>query len=555
MRKSCTGTFLFLLFLFGHVYADVNFVEVHKEKGLDFIQQNGPLEKRILTDAKGGGVSVADVNNDGWDDIYFCNGRSNLTTDEIPTNQLFINKKDGTFFDATDQSGLGVSGQTISAMFGDYDNDGDVDVYLCNIGANQLFQNNGDGTFQDVSSQANIEQDGMSTAAAWGDVNGDGYLDLFVCNYADITMDIAKRYGVMTMLMGQQVFLGPLTFQAQNDVLYINQQDGTFRDETKERGIETWEEGRGLGVRFMDVDADGDLDCFIGNDMTSDSFYINDGTGHFQEQALLYGLGYTGIGMALATMGIALADIDHDRDQDLLIAGYEGEVNTLYRNDNGMFVDITTVSNAGDQSKPFVTFGALFGDWNSDGFMDIFYANGHVYPAMDQVKNHLGYKQTNQILVGTKKNTFKDISDSSGPDLLQKAVSRGAATADFDHDGDLDIVVNNLDDAPSLLENQTQTKNNWIQILPLNQYGSPAYGTIVDVQTDQRIYQHVLYSSDSFCSQSSAWLHFGLGESSIQSIHIRWSNGIQEEIEFTESNKHIKVLQQEVGSSNIELIP
>jgi hypothetical protein len=273
------------------LFANVNFIEVHHEKGLDFIQQNGPLEKRILTDAKGGGVSVADVNQDGWDDLYFCNGHSNQSNSTNPTNTLFINNQDGTFHDASQESGLDVTGQTISAVFGDYDNDGDLDVYLCKTGENQLFQNNGDGTFRDVSSTAQMNHAGMSTAAAWGDVNNDGYLDLYVCNYADISMDIAKRFGEMTMLMGQKVFLGPLTFQPQEDVLYINQQDGTFRDETKKRGIQTWEEGRGLGVKFMDVEQDGDLDIFVGNDMTSDSLYINDGKGNLSDQAVRFGLG------------------------------------------------------------------------------------------------------------------------------------------------------------------------------------------------------------------------------------------------------------------------
>jgi hypothetical protein len=259
--------------------------------------------------------------------------------------------------------------------------------------------------------------------------------------------------------------------------------------------------------------------------------------------------------MALATMGIAVADFDHDRDQDIVIAGYEGEINTLYQNDHGRFTDITALSNAGDQTKPYVTFGALFGDWNVDGFMDIFYANGHVYPAMDQVKNHMGYAQSNQILLGDQDFHFKDVSAASGVGLLEKKVSRGAAMADFDHDGDLDIVVNHLDDVPSFLENRTVTTGNWLQILLLNPYGSPAYGAVVVVHADSTVYQQALYSSDSFCSQSSAWLHFGLGKNAIQQIYIQWNNGQKEEIEFTESKKLITVKQQLDGSSIFTIMP
>lgn len=515
------------------------------------MQQNGSKEKRLLTEAKGAGVSIADVNQDGWDDLYFCNGIGNAANEPQPSNQLFINQKDGTFQDETDESGLGITGQSISAVFGDYDNDGNLDVYVCKIGANQLMRNTGDGTFEDVSAAAKVNHPGMSTAAAWGDVNGDGFLDLYVCNYADITMETAKQFGVMTSLMGQQVFLGPLTYKPQHDALYINNQDGTFRDETQLRGVQSWEEGRGLGVRMMDTEADGDLDIFVGNDMTSDTLYINDGKGYFQEQALLVGLGYNNNGSALATMGIAVDDYDGDLDQDILIAGYEGEINTLYRNENGMFMDVTVPTNAGAGSKPYVTFGALFGDWNNDGYPDIFYANGHVYPAMDNVANHPGYAQPNQILINNNEHQFEDVSTSCGPGLAIKKVSRGAAMADFDHDGDLDIIVNNLDDEPSFLENQTPNIGNWLQIFPLNLYGSPAYGTKVEVHTAKSVFQHVLYSSDSFCSQSSAWLHFGLGDDTVQSIHIIWVDGKKEEIHFAEHNKRITVKQQTQGASEV----
>ncbi len=531
------------------------FLDVHKERGLTFTQQNGSLEKTILYEAKGAGVSVADVNQDGWDDIYFCNGTSNLSGHPAPQNQFFLNQKDGTFRDYTQESGLGISGQSVSAVFGDYDNDGDLDVYVCKVGDNQLLQNTGNGTFVDVSIKANVVSSGMSTAAAWGDVNGDGYPDLFVCNYADISTEIVQAFGGMTSLLGQDVFLGPLTFHPQDDVLFINQKNGSFADETSLRGIQTWEEGRGLGVVMLDIEKDGDIDIFTGNDMTSDSMYINDGTGHFNEQALLIGLGYNGNGQALATMGIAVNDFDLDQDQDILLAGYEGEINTLFRNEDGMFVDITTFSNAGDKTKPYVTFGALFGDWNNDGFRDIFYANGHVYPQMDGVANHVGYAQPNQILLHNQNHTFKDVSESCGPGLKIHAVSRGAAKADFNRDGKLDLIVNNLDGTPSLLENQTARTGHWLQIKAATKTGMPAYGSVIEVHTNKRVLQQVLCSTDSFCSQSSAWLHFGLGEEDIKTIQIQWLNGKKEEIHFSSVNKRITVIQQENGASKIKHVP
>lgn len=531
-----------------------HFIESHALKNITFIQINGSKEKKLLTEAKGAGVSVVDINQDGWDDIYFCNGLQSNIEDKAPKNKLFLNQKDGTFLDVTEDLGLALSGQSISTVFGDYDNDGDLDVYICKTSENLLLQNN-NGIFEDMSQFAKVNHPGMSTAAAWGDVNNDGFLDLFVCNYADITLKIATKFGGMTQLMGQEVFLGPLTFKPQNDVLFINQKDGTFKDESSLRGIQTWEEGRGLGVRMLDSEQDGDLDIFVGNDMTSDSFYLNDGNGFFQEQSLLVGLGYNGNGLALATMGIAVGDYDNDLDQDILIAGYEGETNTLYRNEDGQYLDITVPSNAGTGSKPYVTFGALMGDWNNDGFADLFYANGHVYPAMDNVPNHPGYAQPNQILINNGNHQFQDVSVSSGPGLAIIKVSRGAATADFDHDGDLDIIVNNLDDVPSFLENQSQNSGYWLQILPVNKYGSPAYGTRMEVHCTNKIWQQTLYSTDSFCSQSSAWLHFGLGQESVQKLYIVWANGIKEEILFSGHNKRIMVKQQIDETSTISSSP
>jgi hypothetical protein len=519
--------------------------------GIDFVETSGSREKRYLFESKGAGVAVADVNGDGWDDIYFLNGGPDPArpNDPVPINCLYRNNGNGTFHDDTHRSGLGVPGYSTAAAFADYDNDGDVDCYVCNHGPNQLFQNDGTGAFTDVTSQSGTGDPRMSTASAFGDVDGDGDLDLFVCNYAHITAAIADRKGTWFNFSGHNAFLGPLSYDAEADVLYINNGNGTFSDETTSRGITPIAEGCGLGALFTDLDDDGDLDLFVGNDAAADCLYINDGTGYFEESALLAGLGLTDSGIALASMGIAAADFDCDNDIDLFVAGFEGEYNSLFQNNGEMnFADVTTLSHCGENSLLLVTFGAVAADFNNDFWPDIFTANGHVYPIVDLVPQCQGYALPSQLLLNHGKALFTDVSDKAGPDFTQKAVSRGAAVLDFDRDGDVDIIVNNLDGPAQLFENQS-TPGNRLQIALQTETGAPAFGARVELTAEGRTQRQELHSSASFLSQNSAVLHFGLGNASHPQITVHWPDGKIEVFNPAPANCRMILRRQKSGSS------
>lgn len=539
---------IFIMLTSSAAFGQFQFIENAEERGIDFKQQNGSLKKNYIVEAKGAGVAVADINGDGWGDIYLVNGAdvTGKVDASSPRNQLYLNKGDGTFRNATEASGLGDAGFGTGAFFADIDNDGDLDCYLTNFGPNQLYINNGSGKFNKVENAGGAQNHGWSTGAAFADINGDGLLDLYVGQYAVFTTAIADKKGTLAPFHGHMAFIGPSAYKPADDNLFLNNGDGTFKDVTKERGINSFSAGRAFTITFTDLDNDRDLDIYIANDTTSNHLYENDGQGFFDEVSLIAGVGLSDAGKEQGGMGVAVRDIDGDLDLDIAVANYHKEYNILYRNEGDLqFVDATFITGVGQGTPPKVSFGMLLEDFNNDVWPDVFVSAGHVYPLADELKFLNGYAQKNLLMHNKGQGRFVDVSDKIGPASKLTGVSRGCAVGDFDRDGDLDIVINNLDGAPFFLENQSKC-GNWIQIAVQNDKAMPAYGARVELDAASGKQVAELYSSHSFLSQNSADIHFGLGDAeTISAIRIRWPDGKEKVLENINVNQRLVVRPSE----------
>jgi hypothetical protein len=536
-------------------FSQIRFVENAEPCGIDFVQTNGSRQKDYIVEAKGAGVAVADINGDGWDDIYFVNGAYlHATVDaNSPRNQLYLNQGDGTFKNGTIESGLGDPGFGVGAYFADVDNDGDLDCYLTNYGPNQLYRNDGAGRFEMIPNAGGAQNEGWSTGAAFADIDGDGYLDLYVGQYAVFSPEIADRKGKYAPYFGTMSFIGPSAFPPAEDNLFLNNGDGTFRDVTKERGINGFECGRAFTVHFTDIDSDGDFDIYIANDTTANHLYENMGNGFFEDISLLAGVALSDNGKEQGGMGVAIKDVDGDLDPDIAVANYQNEYNILYRNDGRLqFTDNSYKSGVSQGTVEKVSFGMIVEDFDNDAWPDMFVSAGHVYPVADQLPMLHGYAQKNLFFRNRGKGIFDNRSNEIGPASDLAGVSRGCAAADFDHDGDLDIVVNNLDGAPFFLENQSHT-GNWLQIAIQNEEGMPAFGSRVVVTTGERTQMAELYSSGSFLSQNSAVLHFGLADATlVENVRIRRPDGVWKEWSRLPINRKIVIRKNVMdnGKSN-----
>lgn len=509
--------FIYTILIFVCIYqaqAQFQMVENAKEKGIDFIQFNGSESKEYIVEAKGAGVAVADVNHDGWEDIYFVNGStiSGTMPEPAPQNQLFLNQGDGTFRNATAESGLGDEGFGFGACFADVDNDGDLDCYITNYGPNQLYLNDGGGVFSQTPNANGAQNNGWSTGTAFADINHDGFVDLYVGQYAEFSTQLAEQKGKLAPFHGIMAFIGPSAYEPAPDNLFINNGDGTFSDATKERGLIPFEHGRAFTGIWADLDYDNDLDLYVANDSTANHLYENNGKGFFTEIALIAGTALSEDGTEQGGMGVAIRDMDNDHDADILVTNYQNERNILYTNQLGMiFTDATLTSGIGIGSSPLVGFGLITEDLDNDGMADLAVFNGHVYPQADEVPSLLGYAQTNQFMHNQQDGTLKDVTANISTIMKHKGISRGAAAADFDQDGDVDIVVNNLDGEPFFFENVSDPRN-WLQVDIRNPYNMPDYGAKVTVTAGKLIQTQQVSSSTSFLSQNSPVLHFGLGD-------------------------------------------
>lgn len=500
--------------------ATPRFVDVSREAGLEFVHRNqvaepGPAAKYLI-ETMGSGGGFLDYDDDGWMDVYLVNGRG--------SNRLYRNRGDGTFADVTGEAGVGDSSYGMGCTFGDYDNDGRVDIYVTNVGPNVFYRNQGDGAFRDVSRRSGVADPQWGTSAAFADYDKDGFLDLYLANYLEFSVqDHEPCY------FGQiPIYCYPHGFDGVGNVLYRNLGGRTFVDVTRSAGLrEETRYSKSLGVLWLDLDRDGYQDLYVANDTTGNYLFQNRGDGSFQDISLESGTALGGSGMAQAGMGVAAGDLDGRGRVHILVTNYSLQYNALYWNEDGEFFS-DRIIDSGLSGPSFVPlgFGANFFDADNDGDLDLFVANGHVLEEAARANPGSRYRQPNQLFLNDGQGRFAEAGDP-GTYFSGQNVSRGSAVGDFNNDGKLDLLVTNCGGKADLLENRSEGSGNWIRFrLRGTQCNRDAVGTRVTLGAGDLKLTRELRSASSYLSQDDPRLHFGLGQrTKIDSIRIDWPCG------------------------------
>ncbi len=510
----------------------VQFIDVAREAGLNSPNVWGdPDHKRYIIEAKGSGLAFFDYDNDGWLDIYLTNGTQlgkDWPAGQAPTSHLYKNNRDGTFTDVTEGSGLARTGWQTGVCVGDYDNDSWDDLFCCFWGHNILFHNNGDGTFTDVTKKAGVYNDEIRWGAGctFLDYNRDGYLDLFVCNY--IKLDPAKNPDpngpAQCQWKGIPVMCGPRGLTGDTNVLYKNNGDGTFTDATEKAGILKPGPRYSITAVSYDFDNDGWPDIYVAVDSQPSILFRNNHDGTFTDQAVIAGVAYSDNGHEQAGMGVAVADYDCDGSLDIFKTNFADDTCNLYHNNgDGTFTDVTFSSGVGINNG-YVAWGCAFLDYDNDGWADLMQINGHVYPEIEGHTIGQTYKNPRLVYRNMGNGHFTDVSAQMGPGITEKFSSRGAAFGDYDNDGDIDALVLNLGDLPSLLRNDGGNTQNWIKLKLIGTIcNRTAIGARARVVTGTHSQIDEVHSGSSVMSQSDLRLHFGLGKSQIADlIEVKW---------------------------------
>ncbi|MBC8875734.1 MAG: CRTAC1 family protein [Planctomycetes bacterium] len=491
------------------------------------------------------GLALFDYNNDGNIDIYFLNGAPLLGTkvDVPPTNALYRNDGNWHFTDVTSDAGLGDLGFGLGVTVGDYDNDGDADLYLNNYGPNALYRNNGDGTFTDVTQQAGVANGNfVGAGASFLDMDADGDLDLYVANYLEFSYEIH----VERTIDGLPSYPMPRDYEPVPDTLYRNNGDGTFTDVSEASGV-IQHAGTGMGMVCADYDDDGDTDVFVLNDVHENFFFENDGTGKFEEAGVLNGAAYNVYGDENASMGVDCADINNDGRLDFYMTSYQSEMPVLYQNmGDGRLEDVTQRTNAGEGLFAYVNWGVGLVDFDNDGDRDVFIANGHTEDNIDLRDSSTAYRVRNSLLMNTGDGSFVNVSDSSGDGLLPEHASRGTAFDDLDNDGDIDAVILNSRQKPTMLRNESKDGRHWLQLrLRGTTTNRDAVGARVTVVAGDLTQVDEVHSGRGYQSHYGSRLHFGLGEHThIDRIEVRWIGGGVEVLRDIDADQLVPITER-----------
>ncbi len=548
-RKYLLATSLIMLFSLGALpwaqafNGEIRFVDITNQAGVTFKHVSSP-EKRYIVESMSGGVALFDYDNDGLLDIYFVNS---LTMDLLksatkPQSELYRNNGDGTFTNATRKAGVGDIGWGMGVCVGDYNNDGWEDIYVTCLGPDHLLKNNGDGTFTDVTKAAGLGDPRWSTGSAFVDYDNDGHLDLFVSNYVDFDVNNLPSQERPCLYRGIEVQCGPRGLRGAGDLLYHNNGDGTFTDVSVKAGVSDPNGYYGMGVVSSDFDGDGFVDIFVANDATPNFLYRNRGDGTFKDIGFISGAAVNGNGSEQACMGVTIGDYDHDGKLDIFATNFAQEYNVLYRGQGAnVFADVSYA--AGFQNQPNVSWGTKFFDYNNDGWLDLFVANGHVYPQVDKAGLDAGYRQRKYLHKNNRNGTFSEVAAQSGDALMEKRVSRGVAFGDIDNDGDVDLVVNDLDGSPSVLRNDGGNAGNSVLIKTVGARSNrDGIGARVKIVSGDLTQIDEVRSGASYISHNDLRLHFGLEKrTKIDRIEIRWPGGAVDNIEGVGVNRILVV--------------
>jgi len=515
------------------------FNDVTKEAGINIKHSFGDFDLTNIVEGTGAGAMFFDYDGDGWLDIYFVNGcwlknvndnRGRSLRDKL-INSLYRNNGDGTFKDVTKEARVGDKGYGVGCSAADFDNDGDLDLYVLNYGSNVFYCNNGNGTFTDISQASGLANPKWSLSAPWFDYDGDGDLDVYVANYLEYDSGKFRSY------YAAAGYPGPLSYRGQPDTLYRNNGDGTFTDVTKEAGIFK-PNGRAMSATVADLNNDGFLDIYVPNDAMENYYFKNTGKGTFEDDGLVMGLAFGEGGQGVSSMGPAIGDIDRDSWLDIYIPdmGY----GCLLINRKDYFEDRTTPTNLAVVCGQYTGWGGILFDYDCDGYLDVFVANGNA---------HHEYTEEDVLMRNDGTGSFVDVADKSGAYFREKYVGRGATYGDYDNDGDLDLLVINLNDTPRLLRNDGGNKNNWLIIQARLPGGkSDAIGARVRITAGSLTQLRDLIPVTGYLSQADLRCHFGLDNATqADTVEIRWPNGQTTKLKDIKANQILTVIQESLN--------
>ncbi len=524
----------------------IEFTDVTAEAGIRFKHNSGAFGKKYLPETIGSGGAFLDYDNDGWQDILLVNSMDwpeNKKRRSFPA--LYHNNKDGTFTDVTQQAGLGVEMYGIGVAVADYDNDGNDDIYVTCVGPNHLFRNLSGGKFADVTARAGVGDPGFSTSAAWFDYDNDGKLDLFVGNYVEWSVQTDQT---CTLDGKNKSYCTPQTYKGQAPTLYHNRGNGTFENVTAQAGLND-PAGKTLGVALLDYDEDGWLDLFVANDTQPNKLYRNNHNGTFTDNAVIAGVAFSEAGTPRAGMGVDAADYDGSGRQSVVIGNFTNESIALYHNDgSGLFTDDAPASGIGKMSAQSLTFACFFFDYNLDGLLDIFAANGHVSDDIAVVQPTVKYAQPPHLFMNKGRKKFEEVTAKLGRALNRAIVGRGAAYGDYDNDGDLDLLITTNNGPARLLRNDNANQNDLLRVRTAGARANrDGIGAKVLVKTSKgRTVFAMVRTGSSYCSQSELPLTFGLGkpeEGVTLSVEIAWPGGQRDRISDLKPNQSITVTE------------
>ncbi len=519
------------------------FQEQAAARGLSFAHTSGHAEAFYFPELMGGGAALFDMDNDGDLDAFCVQSGSLIApAGTITGHRLYANDGQGQFEDVTEHSGIAVEGYGMGVATGDYDGDGDTDLYLTQVGANRLLQNQGQGQFVDITAASGVGDEGWGTSAAFFDMDADGDLDLFVTNYVDWSREKELTCFGPT---GQPDYCGPTSYSAtRSDGLYENLGNGTFRDISKESGIQS-SFGNGLGVVAGDFNGDGRPDVFVANDQTPDQLWINQGEGKFVDRAELAGCARDRNGTARAGMGVDTADLDSNGTLDLLVVHMAREHDGLFYNQGKFFTERTVQVGLGLATIQRTRFGVGFMDFNNDSLLDLYVANGRVNLQMAPLTDGDPYAEPNSLLRGIPGGRFEDVDEKGGCAQPLYATSRGAAFGDINGDGGVDVLVINRDGPAQLFMNCAPERGHWLDVRAVDHQGRDVLGAILTWTSGSgAIQRREIKSAFSYCSASALRAHFGLGAETTGKLSVEWPGGSSEEVELDGVDRLIIVTRQ-----------
>jgi enediyne biosynthesis protein E4 len=529
----------------------ITFTDVARAAGINFVNKSSQ-EKKYIVESMGGGAAFFDFDNDGRLDIYLVNS---YNVDEARKNSprppaaLYRNLGNGKFEDIAAKAGVADPGWAMGVSVADYDNDGFDDLFVTCFGSCKLYRNLGNGKFADVSRKAGFTRKSFFTGAAWGDYDRDGKLDLYVSAYVDFNLEQLPEFGKgqTCRYRNLEVQCGPRGLAGAADVLYHNNGDGTFTDVTTKAKVEDKNGYYGLGVTWTDFDDDGWPDIFVANDATPNYAYRNNHDGTFTEMGFALGVAVDENGIEQGCMGVSVGDYDRDGRLDLFVTNFAEQYNTLYRKGaDGNFTDVTTATKIAAATMPFVGWGTRLFDYDHDGWLDLLVINGHVYPQIEGAFPGAQYPQRKLLFRNLRNGTFEESAAQVSPALMERRVSRGAAWGDYDEDGDLDMIVNEIDGPPLLLRNDGGSQaGNWLLLqLQGTKSNRNAVGARVTLKAGGLTQVQEVYAGDSYLSHSDWRLHFGVGNAkTIDEIEIRWPSGKTEKKTKQAVNQVLKLTE------------